>query len=275
MIYTVEGNTSPGQGLVSSGGQVAKKSYNPGDECIHAIYRPRYRVTEAAKIVAEAQRWIGYHEKASPQKLESFTENVGNKNYTRFSVHARSETGCGYFADGVAWCDCFKADVFILCLGRDRAFELLGGWSIYTPTSAAMLLAAGAQQVPPASAAPGDVIYFRHKIAKTVNGVKTYVWEICHVGIVIGNNGATTGTKVYKIGGYDLSNVKLGDRGSMVMFAQQLLIAKGYSCGRCGADGIAGNDTYNAIIRYQADHVAACGAPDGIIGHKTWASLLM
>lgn len=62
-----------------------------------------------------------------------------------------------------------------------------------------------------------------------------------------------------------------GDKGEYVRSAQLLLIGRGQSCGRYGADGEIGQDTYNATVAYQK----ACGLQqDGIIGAQTWARLI-
>lgn len=65
--------------------------------------------------------------------------------------------------------------------------------------------------------------------------------------------------------------LRYGDKGEFVRSAQLLLIGRGYSCGRCGADGEIGQDTYNAAVAYQK----ACGLQqDGIIGAQTWVRLI-
>lgn len=65
--------------------------------------------------------------------------------------------------------------------------------------------------------------------------------------------------------------LRYGDKGECVRSAQLLLIGRGYSCGRCGADGEIGQDTYNAIIAFQR---ASGLQQDGIIGALTWARLI-
>lgn len=60
-------------------------------------------------------------------------------------------------------------------------------------------------------------------------------------------------------------------RGSLsvyVLIAQDDLNTLGYTTG--GLDGIFGNNTYNAVRRYQASRGLAV---DGIIGCNTWRSL--
>ena len=65
--------------------------------------------------------------------------------------------------------------------------------------------------------------------------------------------------------------LRYGDKGECVRAAQLLLIGRGYSCGRYGADGEIGQDTYNAVIAFQR----VCGLQqDGIIGAQTWARLI-
>lgn len=61
-----------------------------------------------------------------------------------------------------------------------------------------------------------------------------------------------------------------GDRGSAVEEMQKMLIACGYSCGDCGADGIFGNDTLKAVEAFQR---AAGLSVDGIYGPKSRAAL--
>lgn len=68
-----------------------------------------------------------------------------------------------------------------------------------------------------------------------------------------------------------MPEIKKGDKGTYVKKAQQLLIAKGYSCGSFGADGDFGTGTYNAVIAFQKANGLEV---DGIIGEATWAKLL-
>lgn len=65
--------------------------------------------------------------------------------------------------------------------------------------------------------------------------------------------------------------LRYGDKGKCVRSAQLLLIGRGYSCGRCGADGEVGQDTCNAVIAFQRAHGLQ---QDGIIGAQTWARLI-
>ena len=61
------------------------------------------------------------------------------------------------------------------------------------------------------------------------------------------------------------------DFGEAVRAAQLLLIGRGFSCGRCGADGDFGPDTRRAALRCQRRNGLE---PDGVVGPLTWAALL-
>jgi peptidoglycan hydrolase-like protein with peptidoglycan-binding domain len=71
-----------------------------------------------------------------------------------------------------------------------------------------------------------------------------------------------------------------GSTGQAVKDAQQNLADRGYPVGPTGVDGIFGNHTYHAVIRYQTDRATgefwALSLPlaiDGIVGPQTWARL--
>ena len=62
----------------------------------------------------------------------------------------------------------------------------------------------------------------------------------------------------------------MDDRGSNVKELQKLLIAKGYSCGSSGADGIFGNGTKKAVIAFQKANGLTV---DGLAGKRTMEKL--
>lgn len=67
-------------------------------------------------------------------------------------------------------------------------------------------------------------------------------------------------------GGYPL--VRQGSKGVYVLIAQDGLNTLGYTTG--GLDGVFGNKTKNAVIRYQRSRGLSA---DGIIGCNTWRSI--
>ena len=70
------------------------------------------------------------------------------------------------------------------------------------------------------------------------------------------------------IGG--VSGLSKGDKGDAVKEMQKMLIACGYSCGSCGADGSFGNDTLAALKKFE---MAAGLTADGIYSDKDKTSL--
>ena len=181
-VKTIEGNTSAAKGLIANGGGVAEKEYSNNYSKIECIIRPTYRLGEATKVVRIAKKYVGYLEKKSNYNLDNFTANAGYNNYTMFAPYCREKTGSTLFTNGVAWCAIFVAYIFIYTFGVDRARELIGGWSAYTPTMANMFLKAGGKKVPISEATYGDIIFFKNS------------QRICHVGIVTNGYKVTAAT---------------------------------------------------------------------------------
>jgi peptidoglycan hydrolase-like protein with peptidoglycan-binding domain len=67
------------------------------------------------------------------------------------------------------------------------------------------------------------------------------------------------------------SLIKLGSRGDMVMEIQKMLMEAGYELPKYGVDGIYGNETRSAVMRFQEDKGLN---PDGIVGPDTYNELL-
>ena len=174
MIYTIEGNTSGGSTLVANGGCVAKKKYLYGFKSVAYIIRPNYRPGEAAKVMAEMSKWIGYLEKKSNKHLEDKFLNAGYNNFNYFAAWLKKNVGAPY-VNGVAWCDMFVDFCFCMALGVARAKELLGDWSAYTPTSYNLLTKADAEEQTFQSCRAGDIIFFKNST------------RICHTGVIAHN----------------------------------------------------------------------------------------
>lgn len=64
--------------------------------------------------------------------------------------------------------------------------------------------------------------------------------------------------------------IKKGMSGDIIKKVQTRLIELGFSCGRYGADGIFGTNTYNAVIAFQKSNSLVV---DGIVGINTWNKL--
>ena len=114
------------------------------------------------KVINIALNEVGYLEKKSNSQLDSKTANAGSANYTKYGKNM----GC----NGLAWCDAFVDWCFEQAFGREKAKELLGGFSNYTPTSAQYFKCMGRWHT--ANPKVGDQIFFRNST------------RICHTGIV-------------------------------------------------------------------------------------------
>lgn len=64
--------------------------------------------------------------------------------------------------------------------------------------------------------------------------------------------------------------LRKGSEGSDVEYLQSCLVKLGYSVGSYGIDGDFGNDTYQAVRKFQSNHQLP---NDGIVGQATWAAI--
>lgn len=67
-----------------------------------------------------------------------------------------------------------------------------------------------------------------------------------------------------------LPTLRKGDKGDTVKYLQTLLLDRGYSLPKYGADGDFGNETLKAVKAFQKDWGLA---EDGVVGEKTWERL--
>lgn len=84
----------------------------------------------------------------------------------------------------------------------------------------------------------------------------------------VGNSEITEKPKKVTI---TLDQVCEGNMGKSVRLLQAILMAQGYSCGPCGADGDFGRATAQAVRKYQLTKGLDV---DGIVGVQTWNKLL-
>lgn len=125
------------------------------------------------------------------------------------------------------------------------------------------------------------------------DGHVAFVEEVKNNGDVLTSNSAYKGTRFYmktykKNNGYNFGKyifqgfiyppvnfenkfnltriLKKGCKGNDVKELQKELVKRGYDIGKYGVDGIFGNDTYKAVIRFQIDNKLVA---DGIVGINT------
>lgn len=252
-------------------------------------------------------------EKASNASLDSSTANAGTANYTKYArdLDAIPNFYNGK-KNGYAWCDVFVDWCFVKAYGAEAALKLTcqpeksaGAGCKY---SAQYYKNKGQFHTSPKV---GDQIFFTSNgsvshtgIVYKVDSSKVYTIEGNTSGAsgVVANGGGVckksyslSSSRIHGYGrpAYDVGSVKVetpveapvpvqmntlimpmlqkGNAGKAVKALQILLIGYGYSCGNYGADGDFGNATRNAVLSYQK---AKGLEHDGIVGYRTWASLL-
>ena len=132
------------------------------------------------KLIDIAHNEVGYLEKSSNSQLDSKTANAGSGNFTKYN-RDMMKYSAGIYVNGYAWCDTFVDWCFTQAFGADKAKEMLGGWSAYTPTSAEYYKKRGLWVT--SNPQPGDQIFFKDSSG-----------GICHTGIVYAVDSSTVYT---------------------------------------------------------------------------------
>lgn len=249
----------------------------------------------ATKLIDIANSQIGYLEKASNKALDSFKDNAGYANWTKF--------GAWYGLNPAAWCAMFVSWCFAeLAGGKVGAKEMLCGslWASCTQMYKAFRAQGRVFSVPK----PGDIVVFRKSAGSSTMAHTGIVTRIANNTIytVEGNtssaagvvaNGGAVAAKSYslsnvRIGGFlrpfydveakpdkkktlvtvSLPLLKSGDKGEEVKALQILLNGRGYSCGT--VDGDFGKKTDKALRDFQRENKLTI---DGECGAESWTKL--
>lgn len=255
------------------------------------------------RIVAEAEKWVGYLEKKSNANLDDFTKNAGSNNYTRFNRDYIAAMKSGSI--NMQWCASFVSCVFMYVFGFDAAKKVLGGnLHCYTPTGANYFKNKG-RYIKRGQGTPkrGDVVFFYSAakgrighvgIVYKVSGSTVYTIEGNTSGAsTLVTNGGGVKKKSYNlsstyIDGYgrplyegitddDIKPFALGDRmlrkgdsGPDVVELQTILLNLDYDLGKWGADGDFGSATESAVKAFQKKYSLDV---DGIVGTATLLEL--
>ena len=262
-----------------------------------------------AKLVSCAKNQVGYLEKKTNAYLDDKTANAGSNNWNRYARDIDNKYPEFYNGkkNGFSWCDIFVDWVFIECFGYKNALKLL--YQPTKSAGAGCKYSANYYRANSAfyrTPKVGDQVFFgdfgnegHTGIVVAVSGdVITTVEGNTSGGYGVDANGDGVYLKQYNfattyIPGFGRPNwsvvcgktnaadneettvsypmLKQGSTGEYVKKAQQLLIAKGYSCGAAGADGDFGEGTKRGVMSFQADNGLDT---DGIVCAKTWAALL-
>lgn len=236
-------------------------------------------------VVKQAQAWIGCKESNGSHKKIIDIYNAHKPLARNYKVKY-TDAWCATFVSAVAIKCGYTAIIPTECGCGNMIslFQKLGEWQendAYRPD-------------------PGDVIFYDWDDS----GVGDDRGGADHVGIVEkvsgntitvieGNKNNAVGRRTLKVNGryirgYGLpkytesgttattsassstTNLSKGSTGTAVKIMQTMLIACGYSCGSSGADGVFGNDTYNAVAAFQKANGLTV---DGIYGPESKAKL--
>lgn len=151
--------------------------------------------TMKEKLINYALTWVGYCEKKTENYLDDFFKNAGSGNYTCFARDYKKYSGID--VQGQPWCDVFVDMCFINVFGKEKAKDLLHGFSAYTPTSADNFKKHKEWHNKPQI---GDVIFFKNST------------RICHTGIVCN----VTKDRVYTVEGNTSGGTELEANGGCV-----------------------------------------------------------
>lgn len=188
------------------------------------------------KVIKEAEKWVGYIEKASNYKLESMTANAGSQNFTYFAEWYKN-MGYGNY-QGQPWCAVFVSYVFGNSIGNS---EKVMHHFHYCPTGVGWFRSN--QRFFTKNPIAGDVIFFKDSAGLAV-----------HTGIVTGVDSAN----VYTIEGNTSSEKGVVANGGCVK-------RKSYSLSYSGILGY-GRPLYNlATNLYSYDNTVDNLVADRII----------
>lgn len=247
-----------------------------------------------AKVIAIAMGEVGYKEKRTNASLDDKTANAGTGNYTKYARDFDQKYPNWYNGkkNGFDWCDMFVDWCFLTAFGYNKALELL-----CQPQKSA---GAGCtcsfryyKNKGQSGRTPkvGAQIFFGNSESDLRHTGLVYKVDNSYVYTIEGNTSAQVAYRKYNRAttklwyGYpnydensDLnlaeqsttSDLSIGSTGSQVTKMQTMLIKLGYSCGDAGIDGSFGNDTLDALKKFQKDNNLTV---DGLYGPKSKAKL--
>ena len=251
-------------------------------------------MSEINKILELANEEVGYLEKASRDDLYDKKANAGSNNYTKYAEEMDALHVYNGPKNGYAWCNVFIDWLFYKAVGIDRASELLIGWNAGCTQDWIWFKSKGQIVDDPKI---GDLVFFGDcdhiGIIENVDNEKIYTIEgnTSNKAELIVNGGQVAKKSYLKTSSYIKGYARpkydqeyqgeprsevtyplilLGSKGTAVRLLQEKLLAKGYRLPKFGADGIFGQETFEAVKQLQRDaHIDI----DGKVGEQTWGVL--
>lgn len=252
----------------------------------------------ASKVINVATKEVGYLEKKSNAWLSSKTKNAGSNNYTKY--------GKWFGMNGVFWCAIFISWIFNKTYGKTKAKELLcGEFSASCETLRQQFIGKIRYVNGKTQPKKGYIIFFsgtRHSganhigiVTKVADGRVYTIEGNTSGGSTVVDNGGGVATKSYPIGydkilGYGVPKYDNDTSSSTVvnttkLTAPQPTLKKGVSGAavktlqKClnkaikaelKVDGVYGNDTFNAVKKFQTSKKISA---DGVYGKNTYKKL--
>ena len=238
----------------ASGGSAGDQ--NGKEVCTRAWYKGGWTVLLRPKDAAVAERL------AKACEAGCANANIGYDQGQRNTLHDKAKA-TGYDLSKITAkceCDCSSfATVCAIAAGVDK-LEYTGN----APTTSSMrskFVGAGAFDALTDSKYLGADTYLRRGDVLVKSGSHT---------VIVLENGSAAAEKYGKAITVTLHQLSKGNKGEEVRALQILLMGRGYDVGKDGADGEFGENTRNAVIKYQRDNGLAA---DGIAGKDTLTAL--
>lgn len=240
------------RGKVSGG---TAGDFNGREVCIREWYSKPWTVVLRPKDAAVAEKMAKACEAACANA------KIGYDQGQRNTLHTRAKAADYDLAKISTPCECDCSSLMTVCAiaGGVSALEYTGN-APTTRTMQAKFTATGAFE------ALTDSKYLTTD--KYLRRGDILLKPSSHTAMALEDGAGAASTSTYNL---TLRTLKKGCEGEDVAALQRLLIANGYDCGRCGADGDFGAATDAALTAYQEDHGLP---PDGIAGKHTMTALL-
>ncbi len=241
---------------------------NPGDQtgkevCIRNWYNGSWAFVARVKDSAVAEKIAATCEAGCANPMIGYCQGHRNSLMTEAKAVgydlSKIDTACE------ADCSSFVSVCVRAAIGRDF-------WAGNAPTTRTLktaLIATGAFEIITDSKYLASSDYLKRGDILCNPGKHTVM--VLDTGVKAETASATTATTTVATYAVMLPIIRKGDKGETVRAMQQLLILRGYYCGRYSADGEYGNDTLSALEKFQTANGLTA---DGECGPKTWAKLL-
>lgn len=225
--------------------------------CIRTWYNKPWSLVLRPKSTAVAEHM------ASACEAACANDNIGYDQGQRNTLNTQARA-VGYDLSRVGKCECDCSSLMAVCAqAAGVAIPYTSGNAPTTRTMRTAFEGTGAFEVLTADKYRSTDTWLRRGDILVAPG--------SHTVMALEDGSAVTESKREGVCNVTLRVLRKGSKGESVLALQRLLIAAGFNCGSCGADGDFGSGTYAAVRAYQARHGLTV---DGVVGANTWGKLL-